>query len=82
MAHQVYTIAQILKDLNEGTSTSPWKVVDDLYSIPTAKVNPTSLTIDPAGAAIALKIFLNQETGESRLYLAKWLDDAEASKLQ
>lgn len=81
MARQVYTIKQILVDLNNGLDDKPWVPAEQLLSIPTAKINVQSNTVDPAGAAIALKGFINVKTGELRTFVAKWLDEPEANKL-
>lgn len=85
MAQQIYTIEQILKDLNDEyqlkhPGQNPWVPIPSIFAIPQAKINANK-TVDPAGANLVLKTFINEKTGEIRTYLSKLINEPETKEL-
>ena len=73
MANKIYSINEILLDLNKGLLSTEWQVVPGIYSLPVAKI--VNDFIGPGTGAIVLKAFVNVKTGEFRTFVAKVLKD-------
>lgn len=83
MATQKNTIATILEVLNGEGNTGPWVEVTGFYMTNqgSIQIKDTVTTITKKDEALAVKYFVHTETGEIKTYIAKWLDDPEASQL-
>jgi hypothetical protein len=79
MAQQIYTIAQILEDLNRDLAAPEWEPIPGIFALAQAKID--ELKIAGRGDSIALKVFVNTRTAEIRSFVAKVLDEPEANVL-
>ena len=76
----------ILKTTNEiigylnGLKVGTWVLTEDYYALTTVKIEDANIVFNPSNGAI-LKAFLNTDTGELRIYLAKVLDVPDREKL-
>lgn len=74
-----YTIENILRDLNE--TGHDWTEMPGLYFLSAASPG-TAARINIMQTGAALKGFINNATGETKFYLAKWLNVPEREMLQ
>jgi hypothetical protein len=67
------TIEDIIKLLNDSTPGQIWAVLDGIYAITTVKNNgDNGIEFNPANG-IVIKTFINQITGEIKMFPAKLL---------
>lgn len=78
MPNLVTTTEKILKKLNEGKDV--WVEVPTLYMLSSVKVDgPNHVNLNPDGMVV--KLFVNTNTGETKTFIAKWIDSQETKQL-
>lgn len=76
----VKTIEAVIRDLNaEGKGT--WVILDEYYGLNSVEVESATINFLAAKSGLVLKAFLNVNTTEVRIYLAKQLDTPDRAKL-
>lgn len=76
----VKTVRQILDELNGVGINTPWIELNDLHALISAKVSANKLNFD-LGQGLVVKLFINLNDAQIRIYLAKALDVAERDSL-
>ncbi len=72
------TVEQILTDLNRGLPANTWVLVPTSYYLSATTVNAMgNVNLLPNG--MVLTLFINNETGEIKTYLTKWIQGVPES---
>lgn len=80
MAIKVTSIRAVLDTLNGKDKIGPWFEDSDNYFYIQSAILSSNLVTPSNSNVVALKMFFNSNTGETKFYVAKWVDD-QASKL-
>lgn len=80
MSEPKTTIRKILDDLNGEGNDTPWEEMDNIYATRQVSIDKDK-NIRNINRGVVLKMFVHNETGQIKLYLAKDTDDPEARKL-
>lgn len=82
MAIRITSATDILTALNGGANRNgPWREeTNNYYVLHTASLGSNQI-IPNTGNSMALKVFINYQTGEVKTYVAKWVDQNAANLL-